>query len=66
MFYAIWTTIGMYLLGVIAINELIEDAANKDELDEWDLNPALLALQWPLIAVVAIYYRLTNKKDEDE
>lgn len=66
MFYAIWTTIGMYLLGVIAINELIEDAANKDELDELDFDTSLLALQWPLIAVVAIYYRLTNKKDEDE
>ena len=66
MFYVIWTIIGMYLLGVIAINELIEGAENQDELDEWELKPALLALQWPLIAVVAIYYRLTNKKDEDE
>jgi hypothetical protein len=64
MIIAIWTALIMYFLGVITLNAMLAGASNRDEID---MEPILIALQWPLIGVRVIFAMITGRGlDEDE
>lgn len=63
MLPTIWACLGMYFLGVIVLNHILDSAEEKDELD---MEPIFIALQWPLMGVRIIFYMLSGVKKDDE